>query len=129
MATPNVYEAPQEYLKSLSFGKEVLAQRPADFSDPIRMFESTGADVDGSLRQWLTLEVQTKKRLLASWSMIPSPPSSDATEQDKINYEVSVRNRWRTLNFVIQEESRSSKGTRDIAALAFAALFPMSQAK
>jgi hypothetical protein len=126
MPTPNVYEAPQEYLKTLTLGSEVLAQKPKDFSDPIRMFEATGSDVDGSVRQWLTLEIGTKKRLLSQWSVLPHPPTNeDATEQDKINYEVALRNRWRTLNFVIQEESRSRNGNRDIASLAFAALFPL----
>lgn len=128
MPAPTVYEAPQEYLKSLTLGTEVLAKRPADFSDPIRMFESTGSDVDGSIRQWLTLEVGTKRRLLATWSLMPPAPGAvDATDQDRINHEIALRNRWRTLNYIIQEESRSQRGSRDIASLAFAALFPAPQ--
>lgn len=131
MPTPQVYEAANEYQTECAV--EIVngpGQRAKDFLDPIREFENTMAEVEGTLRNWNTLDLNT--RIAAVRALGTEKPRTNGAGKHSVEsedeQEIRLRRIWRSLNFIIQEESRAEKGSREVALMALNLLFPAKPA-
>ena len=110
--------APDGYITSIGLGKgmkvEPVPEAPPEFTNPIRIFEMTDREM-GTLYNWNNLPLEERVKQVKRLIEIP-------TEGGGLN--IDKHRRWRTLNFVFQEESRNPEGSRDIAIVVLNALFP-----
>ncbi len=119
------YDSASEYQKR--FAAEQIArskvsgvrEQAPTYETPIRRFETSDRDI-GTLAHWLQLESAVRAKWIAKYT---APVTQDEGESEK-DFKQRAQRRWRALNFIIQEESRSPEGEREIAFAAFQALFP-----
>lgn len=131
---PEVYESANTYLTEQADALvNTEAERSKEFIDPIREFETSMAEVEGSLRNWLSLDKDVRIRLVKGWAVMMTSPRRDLKTGKPIETDeerdARVQVAWKSLNVVIQEESRSEEGFREIALMALNGLFPQAPPK
>lgn len=131
---PEVYESANTYLTEQADALvNTEIERSKEFIDPIREFETSMAEVEGSLRNWLSLDKDVRIRLVKGWAVMMTSPRRDLKTGKPIETDeerdARVQVAWKSLNVVIQEESRSEEGFREIALMALNGLFPQAPPK
>jgi hypothetical protein len=114
------YSAPDGYIQSVTFAVDPKHPKtsPPAWTDPIRSFEGTGKDM-GDLYNWSTVSSDKKKEFVKKFKDLPSDRNEDC--------EMLTWKRWRTLNFIVQEESRSATPNVEVATAAFKYLFGLDK--
>jgi len=102
------------------------------FQDPIREFHRA-SQVEGTVRNWLTLPVEQRKETVKTFRPItqsPGEPRQGIAPETDQNFEMRQLERWRALCVIVQEESRAviqpKAGTAcpEVAIAALKLLFP-----
>lgn len=102
------------------------------FQDPIREFHRA-SQVEGTVRNWLTLPIEQRKQTVATFRPIKQfqgDPSRGETPESDRDFETRQLERWRALCVIVQEESRAvinpKAGTAcpEVAIQAVKLLFP-----
>ena len=102
------------------------------FQDPIREFHRA-SQVEGTVRNWLTLPVEQRKETVKTFRPItrfPGEPSQGTAPETERDFEMRQLERWRALCVIVQEESRAvinpKAGTPcpEVAIQALKLLFP-----
>jgi hypothetical protein len=91
-----------------------------DFQTPFRFFEHLPRDVEPGLMQWLILDVPSREDAVRKKIRLAPKQEAEGTDE----YALRAHRLKRDLLFIIQEEARSPKGVRSVAAIAFNGLFP-----
>ncbi len=114
------YSAPDGFIKSVTFNVDPSHPKtsPPAWTDPIRSFEGTGKDM-GDLYNWKSLADEKKREFVKRYKEVPSAANEDC--------EMLIWKRWRTLNYIIQEESRSATPNVEVATAAFKYLFGLDK--
>lgn len=117
------YSASNEYIKNaLPVRAPGRVEEHTFFHDPVREFEKIGpeAAMTGNIAQWRTFTREKRMELVKGFKepIFPDSPSPEEILAAK-------QRRWRYLNYIIQEESRTmGDGAIEIASIAFNYLFP-----
>lgn len=99
------------------------------FEDALREF-SRSYPLQGTIRNWLTLPVEERKRFVKNdLQFIPQgkgDPANNVKPEADAAFEQRQRDRRLALGIIIQEEARAKAGVRslEVAAGAFRQLFP-----
>jgi hypothetical protein len=95
--------------------------------DPMTSFEYYSSDIQAQLNAWTTFAVDDRKKKAA---LFGSPVLADApvVGEREANRWTPAR-RHKVLNFIIWIESLHPKGSREVAAIAFNALFGKPEKK
>lgn len=123
MGQPQSHYASMESVRIPAAGEKRMDpnELPRIERDPMTSFEYYHADIQAQLNSWTTFSVGDRKRRAA---LFGSPILTDApVEASREMFRWTPARRHKVLNYIIWIESLHPQGNREVAAVAFNALF------